>query len=194
MWNLFLYRQKGREKVVVFRHDISSFLLNCLGELLVRKDEILQLDIDATWIPVVSLKSYPYVLQWSSSHVRYRDVSLLLMAWLPPLLSSSLLILPFWALSKWALAVVTKDGYNELEGLYLKIQFEWVWNSLHHLYLVLLNIVTLLKENPVALILHVFNVLIFLEIVSSRLQWIFFLSLPIWYAGSVLIKHRLFSV
>lgn len=40
---------------------------------------------------------------------------------------------------------MTKDGYNELEGVYLKIPFEWVWNSLH-LYLVLLNIVTM-KEN-----------------------------------------------
>lgn len=58
---------------------------------------------------------------------------------------------------------MTKDGYSELEGVYLKIPFEWVWNSLHHLYLVLLNIVTLLKENPIALILHIFNVLIFLK-------------------------------
>lgn len=41
---------------------------------------------------------------------------------------------------------MTKDGYSELEGVYL-ILFEWVWNSLNHLYLVLLNIMTLLKEN-----------------------------------------------
>lgn len=47
---------------------------------------------------------------------------------------------------------MTKD---ELEGVYLKISLEWVWNSLPHLYLLLINILTLLKENLVVLILHI---------------------------------------
>lgn len=50
---------------------------------------------------------------------------------------------------------MTKDGYNEVEGVYLKIPLEWVWNSLPCLYLLLINILTLLKENPVALIFHI---------------------------------------
>jgi len=50
---------------------------------------------------------------------------------------------------------VTKDGYNEVEGVYLKIPLEWVWNSLPRLYLLLINILTLLKENLVALIFHI---------------------------------------
>ena len=42
--------------------DMTFFFNGCLGQLVVRKDDILQLGIDAAWIPATSLKSYPHVL------------------------------------------------------------------------------------------------------------------------------------